>query len=292
MKRFVEVLKLDLHMHTTVSDGTDKPEEILKSVKEAGIELFSVTDHDAVKGCRIIRKLRTEEDPMFITGVEFSCKDENGKYHILGYDYDPDSEPIRKIIALGHGYRMKKVLARLDFLKTKFRFDFLDEDIKKLLALDNPGKPHIGNLMVKYGFADSKETAINRYINQIKFKMEYVRPEEAITSIIAGGGIPVLAHPSYGSGDQLILGKDMDDRIRRLMDFGLQGIEAFYSGFTQKISNEVLSFAEKYDLYVTAGSDYHGLNKLVPLGDTGLFSNSEYPEGLKKFLEELDNRRH
>ena len=81
-------------MHTIVSDGTDTPEEILAYVKEAGIELFSVTDHDAVKGSRLLQSLWKEGDPVFITGAEFSCKDEEGKYHILGYGYDPKASAI------------------------------------------------------------------------------------------------------------------------------------------------------------------------------------------------------
>ncbi|MBO6039968.1 MAG: PHP domain-containing protein, partial [Oscillospiraceae bacterium] len=87
--------KIDLHMHSTVSDGTDAPEEILARVREAGITLFAVTDHDAVKAGRIIPPLLTEGDPAFLTGAEFSCRDEEGKYHILGYGYDPDAEPVR-----------------------------------------------------------------------------------------------------------------------------------------------------------------------------------------------------
>lgn len=94
----------------------------------------------------------------------------------------------------------------------------------------------------------------------------------------------MLAHPTYGSGDQLILGEDMDRRLRRLMNFGLMGVEAFYSGFTEKIRGELLGFAERYGLYVTAGSDYHGTNKLIELGDTGLQSDTEWPFGLRRFL--------
>ena len=86
--------RIDLHMHTTVSDGTDSPEGILDKVRSAGLALFSVTDHDAVKGYRIIQALLTPDDPAFLTGVEFSCKDEEGKYHILGYGFDPEAEPI------------------------------------------------------------------------------------------------------------------------------------------------------------------------------------------------------
>lgn len=279
--------RIDLHMHTTVSDGTDTPEEIISRVKEAGIDLFSVTDHDAVKGGSLVRSVLTPSDPRFIPGVEFSCKDEKGKYHVLGYGFDPDAPAIRAVVEHGHSLRMKKVTARLDFLKTRFGFAFPEKDISQLLALDNPGKPHIANLMVRYGFAETKEQAIRTYIDQLKFRDEYVRPEQAIRGILAGGGIPVLAHPSFGDGDQLILGREMEERIRRLMDFGLQGLEAYYSGFTDRIRAEVLAFAEKFDLYVTAGSDYHGRNKLVELGDTELGAPRDWPEGLRRFLRDV-----
>ena len=282
--------KIDLHMHTVISDGTDTPETLIEQIKTAGITLFSVTDHDAIKGGTVIPALLREGDPAFIPGVEFSCKDEEGKYHILGYGYDPDSDGIRSVVELGHSYRVNKVAARLDFLKNEFGFAFPEEEITQLFSLDNPGKPHIGNLMVKYGYAETKEQAIKQYINKIHFRSEYVRPEEAIQGILASGGIPVLAHPSYGSGDQLILGDEMDSRIRRLMGFGLKGLETFYSGFTDKLRGEILSFADKYGLYVTAGSDYHGTNKIVRLGDTGLDFVTELPEGMQRFLCDIQDR--
>ena len=280
--------KIDLHMHTTVSDGTDTPEKILENVRAACIEFFSVTDHDAVKAALSIRPLLEDTAPRFIPGVEFSCRDEEGKYQILGYGFDPDGASIRKTVDLGHSLRMKKVLARLDFLKSEFGFSFPNDDLASLLALDNPGKPHIGNLMVKYGYAETKESAIKDYIDRVHFKSEYVRPEQAIDGIIESGGVPILAHPFYGSGDELILGDEMDHRLKKLIGFGLRGIEAFYSGFSDKLRNEAISLAERYDLYVTAGSDYHGTNKLVKLGDTGLSDRTEYSAGLRRFLERFE----
>ena len=263
---------IDLHMHSTVSDGTDTPEELLERVKEKGLTLFALTDQD---------------DPVFLSGVEFSCKDEEGKYHILGYNYDPDAEAIQNVVDLGHSLRMKKVQMRLDFLKEHFGFEFPKEEIRTLLALDNPGKPHIGNLMVKLGYADTKETAIREYINKLRMRSEYVRPEQAIEGILKSGGIPVLAHPCYGSGDELILGEELEQRVCKLMNFGLQGVETFYSGFPRKLREEVLSLAEKYGLYVTAGSDYHGKNKLIRLGTTGLSDSTPAPDGLLRFLNEV-----
>ena len=282
--------KIDLHLHTVISDGTDTPEELLAKVREKGYELFSVTDHDAIKGGLLLREVLTGDDPRFITGVEFSCKDEEGKYHILGYGYDPHAESIRDVVKLGHGYRMKKVRARIAFLEEQFGFHFPENELEELIALDNPGKPHIGNLMVRLGYAKSKEEAITKYINQAHFRNEYVRPEEAIRGILGAGGIPVLAHPSYGSGDQIIVGGEMERRLTKLIGFGLQGVEAFYSGFTKKLEAEMLQFAERFDLYVTAGSDYHGKNKLITLGDTNFTDGTTVPEGMRRFLEEAEKR--
>ena len=279
--------KIDLHLHTTVSDGSDTPSELVSRVKEAGIRLFSVTDHDSVKGCGIVRESLEGGDPDFVTGVEFSTGDEQGKYHILGYDYDPGSQAILDAVEKGHSLRMKKVMGRLDFLKTEFGFDFPEEEIEQLLLLDNPGKPHIGNMMVKHGYAESKDRAINDYINRLHYKSEYIRPEEAIKSILDAGGIPVLAHPVYGSGDELILGRDIEERIKRLMEFGLKGVEAFYSGFSTKMTKDMLVLADRYDLYVTAGSDYHGTNKTVVLGDNGLDDAVQLPDGMRRFLSDI-----
>ena len=276
--------KIDLHMHTTVSDGSDTPEAIVANVRDAGITVFSVTDHDAIKGCQTVRNRLKQGDPAFICGVEFSCKDDQGQYHILGYAYDPDSKSIQGVVDMGHSLRMKKVKARLDFIKDAFGFVFPEVEIRKLLSMDNPGKPHIGNLMVKHGYAATKEIAIREYINRIHFRSEYVRPEEAIAGILGAGGIPVLAHPFFGSGDQLIVGAEMEERLKRLIGYGLQGVEAFYSGFSAKLTGEMLALAERYDLYVTAGSDYHGSNKLIALGDTGMEENAPLVPGMERFL--------
>ena len=274
-------------MHSVVSDGTDTPEEMITKVRDAGIDMFALTDHDAIIGCKTILGCISGGDPLFITGSEFSCKDDHGKYHILGYNYDPDGKSIGDVVDLGHGYRMEKVTARLDFIKDTFGFDFSPEDIDALLALNNPGKPHIANLMVRYGYAESKEDAFDKYLNKLRFKDQYVRPEEAIRGILGSGGIPVLAHPPYGDGDQLILGDEMEERLKRLMDFGIKGVEGFYSGFTPKLCQMMLGLAEKYDLYVTAGSDYHGKNKLIALGDNNLPEKSEWPDGLTRFIEDV-----
>lgn len=282
-------------MHSTVSDGTNTPSEILSRARGNGLDLFSLTDHDAIRGCAVIRDILKQEKsagaeadwPRFVNGVEFSCKDEEGKYHILGYNYDIDAPSIRGVVELGHSYRMRKVHERLRFLEEEFGFVFSEEDKEKLLASDNPGKPHIANLMVKYGYAKNRSQGIREYIDRKRFGSEYVRPEESIRGILDAGGIPILAHPAYGSGDQIVLGDELDARVQRLKGMGLAGVEAYYSGFTPVITQQLLDIAARLDIFITAGSDYHGANKMIAMGDTGLARVSDAAEGLRRFLEAI-----
>ena len=284
--------KIDLHMHTLISDGTDSLDDIIRKVREAGLDLFSVTDHDSIKGGILVPSMLaavpSEKRTPFLRGVEFSCKDELGKYHILGYGYDPAVSGIAEVVFKGHELRMRKTRARISFLQERFGFSFSEEEVQELLTKDNPGKPHIAKLMVQHGYAENIKQAISEYINKKEFENVHVHPEEAIEGILKSGGIPILAHPSYGDGDELILGEEMDQRLRRLMEFGIKGVEAYYSGFTPKIQEEVLNFADQYDLYVTAGSDYHGGNKMVELGWTNLDDVADAPAGLARFLCDAD----
>lgn len=281
-----EIRKIDLHMHTTVSDGTDTPEEILENVRLAGLDLFSVTDHDALCGCEAVVSALKPGDPLFIPGIEFSCRDELGKYHILGYAYDLSAEPIRAIVDRGHRTRIEKMKLRLALLEKKFNIRFNQEDTQHLFENHNPGKPHIANLLVRYGYVSSISKAFKEFLNGLEVPSVYIRPEEAVEAILKSGGIPVLAHPTYGSGDELILGNEMEERLQRLIGFGLQGVEAYYSGFTNLMHTEIMNFAEKFSLYVTAGSDYHGANKLIGLGQNQLTDPDAWPEGLRRFLRD------
>ena len=275
-----------------ISDGTDSLSEIIENVRKAELDLFSVTDHDSIKaGIMIPPMLETiepEQRTAFVRGIEFSCEDELGKYHILGYGYDPAVPGIAEVVEEGHRMRMRKTKARLQFLQKEFQFWFTEDEIDDLLSKDNPGKPHIANLMIGHGYANDIQDAIKNYINKKEFQNEHVRPEDAIKGILKSGGIPVLAHPTYGDGDDLILGEEMEKRLQHLMSFGLEGVEAFYSGFSPKIESECLAFADQFDLYITAGSDYHGGNKMIEIGWTNLEDMAEAPPGLLRFLRDVE----
>lgn len=283
-------MKIDLHMHTTVSDGTDAPEAIIPKIKAAGIDMFAVTDHDAIKGCSIVKEQLEAGDPFFVSGIEFSCKDQFGKYHILGYGYDSSVAAIGKMVNKSHSLRMEKLGKRLKLLKEKFDISFSEEDLADLYANNNPGKPHIANLMIKYHYAGTKKEAFSDFLNRVDIPDMFILPQEAIEAILLSGGIPILAHPFYGSGDELIVGEEMEKRLERMMDLGIQGVEGFYSGFSPLMLKEILGLAAKYNLYLTAGSDYHGSNKMISLGDNCLHDTDEAPEGLHRFLRDVPRR--
>ena len=289
--------KIDLHLHTVFSDGSETFPELLSSVREAGLDLFSITDHDSILAADEMKKMADgsargkcyclEDETLCLNGAELSCRDEDGKYHLLAYGYNSKAAPIRELIQKAHHIRMNKVSKRLTWLEEAFGFLFDQEDINYLFSLNNPGKPHFAILMAQHGYAASKDEAMKNYLSKKEFKEEYIRPEEAIEGILNSGGIPVLAHPFYGDGDQLILGEEMRYRLEKLIEFGIQGLEAYYSGFTGKLIGEAEALAAEYDLLITAGSDYHGANKTVILGDTGLLQVSDAAPGLRAFLDRV-----
>ncbi|MBQ6583081.1 MAG: PHP domain-containing protein [Mogibacterium sp.] len=278
---------IDLHMHTTVSDGTDSPAELLSKVRQTGLKVFAVTDHDAVQGCReILQLLEGQNDsdaPRFLPGVEFSCRDGKEKYHILGYGYDPNAESIQSMVEEAHSIRLAKVRGRLAMLRKEHGVTFTEEELDTLFRRQNPGKPHIGNLIVRKGYAKTLTEAMNWIHTPENLRKLSLKPDRVIAGILESGGIPVLAHPSFGSGDQFITGKAMEERVQHLTAMGLQGLEVFYSKNTPELTSELVDLASRYDLYVTAGSDYHGKNKPVKLGETGL-PEWPVPYGLREFL--------
>ena len=275
--------KPDLHMHSTFSDGTDTPPELLSRVKEEGIDLFSLTDHDAYAGCLEILANRTEDDPAFLTGIEFSCRDRDGKYHILGYGYDPSKESIKNAVNITHGSRMQKVSGRLSYLRQTYGFAFSADEVESLNRLNNPGKPHIAALLVARGYARNTAEAFD-LMKGYKGDERYLSPLEAIDAILHADGIPVLAHSPLGDGSQSLTPEEVERRVSLMKEYGLMGLECYYSGFSDELVRLTLSLADRYGLFITAGSDYHGRNKAVRLADTGSVPD---PERMKRFYSAL-----
>lgn len=195
--------KPDLHMHSVYSDGTDTPESLLQNVRAAGLDLFALTDHDTAEGCAAVRALLRPGDPAFIGGVEFSCRDGRGKYHVLGYGFDADRPAIRETVAYAHHSRILKMQNRFGYLRQQYGFTFTPEEQAELMGLKNPGKPHFAAMMLKKGYVKTKNEGFEVFTNY-RDTEPALPPEDAISAILRSGGIPVLAHGilADGSGDR------------------------------------------------------------------------------------------
>lgn len=281
--------KIDLHLHTTASDGSDSPLELLDLAKEAGFTVISITDHDTLAGC--MEAINNPKDGLkVVTGIEFSCHqygEEDFDCHILGYGFDPDSPALLKAIDHGRQMRLAKLEARLEFLRSRFGITFSDAETEWLHSLNSAAKPHLGRLIVEHGLADCISDAIDKYLKGSGFPDDRIPAEEAITAILAAGGIPTYAHPIGGEREERLTRSELEPRIEALLSVGLKGLECYYSRYSHEDERMLVSLADKYGLLISAGSDYHGRNKTVVLGR--LCSDAEVsPDGIARVISVFD----
>ena len=260
--------KVDLHIHTTASDGADTPGELAAKVAAAGLELFSVTDHDTVDGALEMEKF-VPDGVKYIRGVEFSCVSPGGKCHILGYDYDPDHPAFRAALAEGRRLRMEKLERRLEQLKTDHGIVLTDAERTWLLSRNSPGKPHLGRIIRDRGLAPDLDSAIRGFIRDVPGR-DRIEAQTAIEAITAAGGCPVWAHPLGGEGEKRLSSEKFENLLETLCGYGLRGLECRYSRYGRKESDFLLGHAAQRGLISTCGSDYHGTNKKdIELGQIG-----------------------
>lgn len=260
--------KADLHLHTTASDGSDTPAELVALAQKAGISVISITDHDTIAGSLEALKL-TRDGIKIITGIEFSCNlggEDGFDCHILGYGFDPESSELLAAIEHGRQLRLAKLEARLDYLKRTHGIVFGDEDIAYLRSLNSVARPHLAKILLKDGLVTSISEAFDKYLRGEGFPDDRIDAREAIAAIRAAGGIPVYAHSIGGEREKRLTPDEVEVRISELVGVGLMGLECYYSRYSDRDEQLLLSLAGRYGLLVSAGSDYHGKNKTVELG--------------------------
>lgn len=270
----------DLHIHTNASDGTDSPEVLLQKIRQLNIKHFAVTDHDTIAGAL---KLRGEEG--FIIGVEFSCHYVHNKIHILGLNYDPENDSFKEVLRAGDEMRHEKFFKRVKFLRENCGIIFSDSEIEELLKIPGVGKPHLANKLVAKGFAKDKTDAIKNIIDKCRTRDEKLESEFVIKAILKSGGIPVWAHPLGGEGESELPDEIFRTELKKLISYGLRGLECYYSKYDMKTCEKLAGVARENNLYISGGSDYHGTNKKIPLGRL----NSESKEIPENYLTIIKN---
>ena len=246
---------IDLHTHTTASDGSLTPVELVRYAYNKGIAAIAVTDHDTMTGVESAAEEGKKLGIEVVPGVEISV-DFKPEMHLLGYFFNKGYESIFNILKElreKREQRNPKIIKKLN----EMGFDITLSEAESLAMGGIVGRPHIARVMMNKGYVSSIAEAFDKYLASGRpayFKKEKLNPEEGISVIAGAGGIPVLAHPVHLNMDF----SQLDSLLGNLADKGLKGIEAYYTDNTEEQTMEFVRLADKHNLLVTGGSDFHG----------------------------------
>lgn len=253
---------IDMHTHTNYSDGDLSPKDLIRLAIEKRIGTLSITDHDTIEGIKQIDKsdsLIVDSGIKIINGIELSAKSRKGRMHILGYDIDLDNKSLNKKMSDLRDNSINSVLSIMEQIKRDYKISFKYEDIKNLVnANHNLGRPDIAKLCIKYGYAETVHDAFDKYLidayNKTRQTNKGLQYQECLELISSSGGIPVLAHPNSLELSK----KEILMLLKEMITYGLMGIEVYHPNHTQEETDYYLQIANKYDLLISGGSDFHG----------------------------------
>ncbi|MCD4782445.1 MAG: PHP domain-containing protein [Candidatus Eremiobacteraeota bacterium] len=243
---------IDLHTHTSASDGILTPTELVARAGKLGVSILSVTDHDTISGLKEAMTAARGYGMEFIPGVELNTDVNRDEIHILGYFIDPEDESFCATLKELGLEREKRCLRMLDKLE-EFNVSPGIERVRVFSKGESIGRPHIARAMLEMGIVSNFEEVFAKYIGSnapCYVPRKKIKPKEAVKLILSAGGIPVLAHPG--------LMKDFDGKFPLLLSAGLMGIEAYYPRHSHLQIDYFVRVAKKHNLLVTAGTDYHG----------------------------------
>jgi 3',5'-nucleoside bisphosphate phosphatase len=251
--------RLDLHLHTTHSDGSCTPTEVVNMAHQAGVTALAITDHDIMTGVTEASTVGQQCGIEIIPGVEISSLVGNSELHILGYFLDQQDSDLLvhlKTLRDARHRRNPQIIERLQALGVEITYD----EVRTLAGTDSIGRPHIARVLMDKHIVTSAKEAFDRFLANGKpayVPRELPSPAEAIGWIKAARGLAVLAHPTWVK----VAERSLVDLVRQLKADGLDGVEVYYSTHAARQTREYLSLAQQLGLLVTGGSDFHGLTK-------------------------------
>ena len=259
---------IDLHAHTTASDGSLTPTDLVCKASEIGLSALAVTDHDTLGGLAEARQAAADIGLDFVSGVELSVEDDGGRFHLLGYLFDPENAALgEKLVTLranraARNEAMAGKMAELGLPVTMADVRAEAGEDAEVIA-----RPHFAQALIKKGIVHSVKEAFDRYLSTGKplyLPKEVLTPREAIALLHGAGGVAVMAHP----GLVPLSASALAGRVASLAeDAGLDGLEAYYSQHSAADTDRFVTLARQHHLLITGGSDFHGTPKPhVPLG--------------------------
>jgi len=260
---------IDLHSHSTFSDGSLTPAELVAEGQRVGLTALALTDHDTMAGIDPFLAAGNEQRSgtamECIPGVEISAEVAKGTMHVLGYFVDHRDADLNRSLAMIRGGREERNDSILERLR-ELGMEVTREEVCEYAGEDVLGRPHIAQAMMARGYVSTIKAAFDRYL--AKGKPGYVdrlrlSPEESVGAIRRAGGVPVLSHPfTLGMGRE-----ELRQTVAKLCDAGLQGVEVYYSEHSDSQVSEYLGLVSSFGLVPTGGSDFHGeINPKVRLG--------------------------
>ena len=273
--------KVDLHMHTTASDGRFTPAEIVHQAVEKGLTFIAIADHDSVDSITPAL-MAAEAFPSLkvIPSVEISTDVPNGEIHILGYFIDYDNRDLQARLKKARHSRRERaqgMVAKLNNLGINIEW----ERVQEIAGTGSIARPHLAQAMLEKGYVPSLKEAFNKYIGRsgpAYVEREKMTSVEAVELVLWANGLPVLAHP--------LTMNDSETAVIELKLAGLVGIEAYYNGYTAEEINMLVSLGKKYNLIATGGSDYHGLEGITEAAMGGVEVPIESAEQLIALAEQ------
>jgi predicted metal-dependent phosphoesterase TrpH len=241
---------VDLHSHTTASDGTLAPRELVALAARQGVKVLAVTDHDSTGGLAEARAAATPEMTI-VPGIEINCDVDGAEIHVLGYFLDVEAGWFQDFLReqrAERAARVHRILAKLADLGM-----FVDAaEVFALVKEGSAGRPHIAQAMVHRGYVRSVREAFDRFLHTggpASAPRRKLTPEQAIAVIRKARGVPVLAHPGLANRDAM---------IPSLVEAGLLGIESYYPEHSAAQTQAYLELCARHGLVATGGSDFHG----------------------------------
>ena len=247
------MIKADLHIHTTASDGSDTPESVVAQADDKGLDIIAVTDHDATASVKASVKAGSTVGLPVIPGIEISAAHET-ELHILGYFIDTENPALKAYTEKTRQAREQRIFSYVDQLAGKG----ITIDIEAIQTSANGGmlsRVHLAEAMQKAGYVPTIEQAFKQYLGrsaETYIEKEKIGKKACIELIAACGGLSIWAHPVYH------MDENFGDLLDELLSFGLNGMEAYHPDHSDDVTKKLDRLAQKKAMLVTCGSDYHG----------------------------------
>ena len=253
---------VDFHMHSIYSDGVKSPEELLRHALECKLSMIALTDHDEIDGIKALRTAQDQLDPektiKIINGCEFSADYKDKSIHILGYRFDETNKELRDFIEYFKSKREERIDEIIRRCNNAGYFISKDELLKKFPKTQAYGRPHIGQLLIDGGYAkdinDVFKDILRKdspcYVPKVKIEVPYI-----IDIIHKAGGLAVMAHPKLVSSDEYVV---------EMLAYDFDGMEVYHTKHNDDDVKRYKALATKHNLFITGGSDYHGIPGKAP----------------------------